>query len=145
MRVVNGAAVLRCLRAIVHAVIADYAGNTEPIVLEDFRPAFGLVFAMQRHIAPCGEGIFIAEKRQRQDLALVGQALEAFDRDKAVNGFQNWPQLGREIEVFLLVLGLRPDFVTLRKKVRSSARMNLFSSAKSKLTMPWLSARSRAR
>ncbi len=89
MRVVNGPAVLRCLRTIVHAVVADYAGNAEPIVLEYFRPAFGLVFAVLRHIAPCLQGIFIAEKRQRQDLALLGQALEAFDRDKAVDGFQN--------------------------------------------------------
>src|SRR5258705_12461553 len=68
VRVVNGAAVLRCLRTIVHAVVADYAGNAEPIVLEDFRPAFGLVFAMQRHIAPCRKRLFIAEKRQRRIL-----------------------------------------------------------------------------
>src|SRR6266849_8495430 len=89
---------------------ADYAGNTQPIVLEDLRPALGLVFAMQRHIAPCGESILIAEKRQRQDLALLGQALEAFDRNKAVDGFQNGPQLRREVEIFLLVVRLRPDF-----------------------------------
>ena len=35
--------------------------------------------------------------------------------------------------------------VTGRKNVRSSARMNLFSSAKLKFAMPSLSARSRAR
>jgi len=69
-----------------------------------------------------------------------------------------------KIEIFLLVFRPGPDFedygdhfqfslaafamtynVTLRKKLRSSARMNLFSSAKSKLAMPSASARSRAR
>jgi len=110
VRVVNGAAVLRGLRTIVHAVVADYAGNAQPIVLKDFRPALGLVLAMLRHIAPCRKRLFIAEKRQRQDLALLGQALEAFDRDKSVDGFQNGPQLGRQIEILLPVLRLRPDF-----------------------------------
>src|SRR5258705_3255322 len=102
-------------------------------------------------------------KTTAQDLALLGQALEAFNRNKSVDGFQDGPQLGRKIEVLLPVLGLRPDFedysyhlrlpcacemaynVTLRKNVRSSARMNLFSSAKSKLAKPSASARSWAR
>src|ERR1700694_2551588 len=51
-RVVNGAAVLWCLHAIVHAVVADHAGNTQPVIFEDRRPALGLALAMLRHVAP---------------------------------------------------------------------------------------------
>src|SRR5882762_4140171 len=110
VRVVGDKAVLRGLGTIVHAVIPDYAGNAQPVVFENRRPALGLAFAMLRHITPCCDGGFIAEERQRQDLALFGQAFKPFDRDKAIDGFQNRLQLGGNVEVFPLVLGLRPDF-----------------------------------
>src|SRR6266404_4969646 len=109
-RVVGGAAVLGCLGTIVHAVIADHTGNAQPVVFENRRPALALAFAMLSHIAPCRNGRFIAEERQRQDLALFGQAFEPFDRDKAIDGFQNRLQFDGNVEVFPLVLGLWPDF-----------------------------------
>jgi hypothetical protein len=62
-RVVNGAAVLRCFRPIVHAVIADHAGNTEPVVLKYLCTALGLVLAMLRYIAPRRKRLLIAEDR----------------------------------------------------------------------------------
>src|ERR1700676_2247552 len=93
-----------------HAVVANHAGDAEAIVFENRRAALALGFAMLRHIAPCRYRTFIAKKRQRQDLALLGQALEPFDRDEAIDGFQYRLQFSREVEVFLLVLGLRPDF-----------------------------------
>src|SRR5450755_1334942 len=46
VRVVNGAAVLWRLRAIVHAVIADHAGDAQAIVFENFRAALGLGLAV---------------------------------------------------------------------------------------------------
>ena len=65
---------------------------------------------MLRHVAPGGDGFLIAKERQRQDLAFLGQALEPLDRDEAVDGFQDRLQFGRKVEIFLLVLRLRPDF-----------------------------------
>src|SRR5260370_6330544 len=147
VRVMNEAAVLWCLGTIVHAVIADHAGNAQPVVFENRRATLALAFAMLRHVAPRREGIFITEKRQRQDLALLGQTLESLDRDKAIDSFQDRLQFSCKIKVLLFMLRLRPDFedhcdhmhllsrpgiaysVTGRKNVRSSARMNLFSSA----------------
>src|ERR1700753_3723346 len=127
---------------------------------------------MQGNIAPRFHRGLVAEDRQRQDLALLRQALEPFHRDEAVDGLQDRLQLRREVEIFLAIFRLRPDFedhgdycfapwgaagrpfhagyhstynVTWRRKVRSSPRISLCSSAKSKLAIPSLSARSRAR
>src|SRR5882757_8607156 len=108
-RVVSGAAVLWRLHALVHAVIADHAGDAQPVVFENPRAALALGLAMAGHIAPGLDGGFVAKERQRQDLALLGQALEPLDRDKAIDGFQHRPELGRKVEIFLLVLRLRPD------------------------------------
>src|SRR5229473_2942375 len=108
--VVGGEAVLRGLCTIVHAVIADHAGNAQPVVLENRRPALALAFAMLSHVAPCRNGGFVPEERQRQDLAFFGQAFEPFDRDETIDGFQDRLQFGREVEVFLLVRRFWPDF-----------------------------------
>src|SRR5467141_211591 len=106
----RGAAVLWRLRAIVHAVIADYAGNAQPVVFENRCAALALGLAVLRHVAPCRDGGFIAEERQRQDFAFLGQAFEPFDRDKAVDGFEDRLQFGREVEVFFLMFRPWPDF-----------------------------------
>src|SRR5258708_818097 len=60
--IVSGAAVLWCLRTIVHAVIADHTGDAQPVVFEDRRTALALGLAVLCHIAPCRNGSFIAEK-----------------------------------------------------------------------------------
>src|ERR1700682_5955020 len=163
VRVVRGPAVLWCLRAICHAVVPHDSGDAQPVIIENPGAPFGLALAMLANFAPSRDGLLVAEERQRQDLALLGQAFEPFDRDEAIDGFQDRPQLGREVEIFSLVLRLGPDLedhgdhlrlllcvrmfhhVTLRRNVRSSARMNLLSSAKLKLATPSWSARSLAR
>src|SRR5882757_3848508 len=87
VRLVRDAAVLWRLRALVHAVVPDHTGNTKPVVLEDLRAALGLGLAMPRHVAPRLHGCLIPKKRQRQHLALLGDALEPFHRDEAVDLF----------------------------------------------------------
>ena len=118
MRVVHGTAVLWRLRAIVHAVIADHAGDAQPVIVENRRAPLALRLAVLRHIAPGRDGVFIPEDRQRQDLAGFGQALEPLDRNKAIDGFQDRLQFGREVEIFLPVLRLRPDLENHRDHVR---------------------------
>src|SRR5882757_927364 len=139
VRVVRGAAVLWRLRAVFHAVVPDDAGNTQPVIIENPGTPPGLGLAMLGNIPPCRDRLFVTEERQRQNLAFLGQALEPFDRDKAVDGFQDRPQFSREIEIFASMLRLGPDFedhsyhlhllrvfsiyrVTCRRNVRSSAR-----------------------
>jgi hypothetical protein len=80
----EGAAVLRYLRPFVHAVIADHAGNADPVIVKNLGAAFRLAPAVFGYIAPGRNGGLIAKKRHRQDLALLGQALEPFDRDEAI-------------------------------------------------------------
>src|SRR5258706_4394253 len=110
VRVVRGPAVLWCLRAICHAVVPDDTGNTQPVIVEDRGTPFGLGLAMLGNVAPCRDGLFVTEERQRQNLAFLGQAFEPFDRDKAIDGFENRLQFGREVEIFMFVLRLWPDF-----------------------------------
>src|SRR4051794_4153183 len=58
----NRAAVLWRLRAIVHAVIADHPGNTQPVIVENHGATLGLGLAVLGHIAPCGNRGLIAKE-----------------------------------------------------------------------------------
>src|SRR4051794_28911230 len=60
--VMNGAAVLWRLRAIVHAVIPDHAGNTQPVIVKNHRAALCLGPAVLRHVAPGGNRGLIAKE-----------------------------------------------------------------------------------
>src|SRR2546430_15975617 len=102
VRLVNGAAVPGRLRPVVHAIVTDHPGNAQPIIPEDFRAALALGLAVLRNIAPRGNRGLVAEERQRQDLAFFGQALEPLDRDEAIDGLEDRPQFGGEIEILLL-------------------------------------------
>src|ERR1700691_893108 len=59
-------------------------------------------------ISPCLDRGFVPEERQREHLAGLGEALESLDRDEAVDLFQVRAQRGGNVEVFLLLAGLRP-------------------------------------
>src|SRR5258708_13999637 len=82
-RVVLGAAVARCLRAFVHPVIADHAGNTQPVILENLSSPLALGDAMLRRIAPGCDRVLVTEQRQRQYFAGLGQTFEALHRNEA--------------------------------------------------------------
>ena len=58
----NGGAVLGRLGTVVHAVIADHAGDPQPIVLEYGRTAPALGLAMLGYVAPCRNSLFVAEE-----------------------------------------------------------------------------------
>src|SRR3954452_10436095 len=109
VRVVHRAAVLWRLLAIIHAVVADDAGDTQVIIGEDFCAALGLGAAVLHRVAPGLHGRLVPPERHRQDLALVGQALETLDRDEAVDGLQDRLEVGREVEIILAVFRLGPD------------------------------------
>ena len=51
--------------------------------------------------APALDRRLVAPERQRDVLAGLGQALEALDRDEAVDPLELGPELGREVEVVL--------------------------------------------
>src|SRR3981081_4032900 len=108
--VVNGETILGCLLALIHAVVTNDAGNTKPVVFEDLGSPLGLTFAVLSHIAPRRNGGFTAEQRQRQDLAFLGQALETFDRDEAVDSLQDRLQFRSDVKGFMFMLRIRPDF-----------------------------------
>src|SRR6187200_2629282 len=63
-RAVHGAAVLWRLRALVQAVVADHARDAQAVILENHRPTLALGLAVTRHIAPCGDRLFIAPERE---------------------------------------------------------------------------------
>src|SRR5450631_4746154 len=109
VRVVRDPAVLWRLRAFCHAIVPDNAGDAQPVIIENPGTPFGLGFAMLGNVAPCRDGLLVAEERQRQDLAFLGQAFKPFDRDEAIDGLQDRPQFGREIEIFSSVLRPGPD------------------------------------
>src|ERR1700677_2168317 len=76
---VRGAAVAWRCGSVVHAVVADHAGDPQPIFGARLGSATDLGAAMRLEIAPRFERGFIAKERQREDLAGLGQALEPLD------------------------------------------------------------------
>src|SRR5207247_8397270 len=59
--------------------------------------------------APPRHRRLVAPERQRQDLVRRRQALEALDRDEAVDPFELRPQPLGDVEIVLAALGLRLD------------------------------------
>ena len=60
--VVRGAAVLWRLCTVVHAVIADDAGDAQPLIVENRFAALALGCAMLRHVASGRDGLLISEE-----------------------------------------------------------------------------------
>src|ERR1700752_4097881 len=105
-------------------------------------------------VAPGLHSGLVAEERDREHLAFLGQALEPLHRNEPVDLFQVRAQLRRDIEI--VVAAGRPDledhgdhrnphYSTRRRNVRSSARMKRSFSANWKFATPSASLRSRAR
>src|SRR5688500_20361339 len=91
--------ILRCLRSFVHSIITHHARDAQAIVREDAGAAFGLRGAMLWHVAPLGDSLLVAPEGEGEDLALLGQALEALDRDEAVDLLELGLQSGGEVEI----------------------------------------------
>jgi hypothetical protein len=47
--------------------------------------------AVFHYITPSGNRGIVAEERERENLAGLGQALKTFDRDKSINALQDGP------------------------------------------------------
>src|SRR6185437_4423293 len=104
------AAVLWRFLALVETVVADHTGDTQPVVGENLRPALALRDPVRLRVAPRLDRRLVAEDRQRQEFALLAQALEPLHRNEAVDLLQYRLQLGGDVEIIRAVLGLRPDF-----------------------------------
>src|SRR5580704_5165250 len=100
---------LRRLGAFVHAVVAHDLGDAQAIVAKDAGAAGALGLAVLLVAAPARDRRFVAPEGQRQDLAFLGQALEAFDRDEAIDLFEFGSQLRGDFEIVLAPLRFRLD------------------------------------
>jgi hypothetical protein len=101
---------LRRLRAFVHAVIAHHGGNTDLVIAKDPVVPRALRSVMLLLLAPAGDRLLIAPKRQRQDLAVLAQAPEPLDRDEPIDLFELWSQAGGDFELVLQAVRLGLDF-----------------------------------
>lgn len=104
-----GAAVGRGLVALGHAVVAADLGDPEAVVGEDLAAAPGLRKAMLGEVPPGLDGGLVAPEGERDELAGLADALEALDRDEAVDPFQERPELGGDLEIGGPVLGPGPE------------------------------------
>ena len=76
-----GQAVPRCLGPALHAVIAQDVADPQPVALEDLLPPLALRPAMRRQLPPALHRRLVFEEADREQLARVGQALEALDEE----------------------------------------------------------------
>src|ERR1700720_2304594 len=76
---------LRRLGAVLEPVIAHDGRDPQAIVFEDAATAGALGIPMLLVAAPPHHRLFVTPERQGQDLPFLRQALEALDRDEAVN------------------------------------------------------------
>src|SRR5262249_62203429 len=92
---------LRTPLAVLEPVIAHDRRDAQPIILENPGAACSLRLAVLRMRAPTRDSLLVAPERQRQDLALLRQALKALDRDEAVDLLELGAQFCGEIEIVL--------------------------------------------
>ena len=118
-------------------------GDAQVIIGEDAAAAFGLGRTVRGEVAPAGDGLFIFEKGERQELVGVGEALEPFDGEEAFDLIHHGPHGGGDVEVFGLAVRVRHDFENdgdhvgspwgaeaRVSQVRSSRKMNFSDCAK---------------
>ena len=86
--VVHGARIVRRLPALGHAVITNDLGDTQPIIRKNLRSPRRLHLPVLLTIAPGRDRILVAPDGKREELARIGKALEAFDRDESVGGIE---------------------------------------------------------
>src|SRR6185312_16728169 len=68
-----------------HAVVAHHGGDAQAIIAEHALAAGLLGLAVVLDVAPGLHRRLVAPEGERQDLAVVGQALEALDGNEAVD------------------------------------------------------------
>src|ERR1700761_1154875 len=104
---IDRAVVLRRLGAVGHAVVAYDMSDAQAIIGEHAMAAFRLRAAVGFEIAPRRHGRFVAPEGERDELAGLGEALEALDGDKAFDAVEQRSQVGGDAEIGVAVRG--PD------------------------------------
>src|SRR6266404_2956812 len=155
--------VVRCLRAVVQAVIPQYLCYAQSVIREDALPAFGLNAAMGLKVSPEPHGLFVPPIRKRQDFSRRDKALEPLDRDEPLDLLQLRAQRGCRVEIGVCLTRMRYGFEnhgdhvgapgldaslqnvpsTKVTNVRSSRTMNRFVCAMAKFARASESAFSR--
>jgi hypothetical protein len=98
------------LRPLTHSIIADHPGDTQPVITKNPAAPAGLRFAMLLQRAPACDCSLVPEHRQREDFSGFAEAFEALDRNETINLFQQGPQAGGNVEIFLFAVRLGPHF-----------------------------------
>src|SRR5687768_8261905 len=93
------ARILRRLPTVVKTVVSQHLRDAQPVVGKDTGAAFVLPCAMQRVVAPAPNRLLVAPEAQRQVAAALRQALEALDRDEAVDPGKLLSQRRGDLEV----------------------------------------------
>src|SRR5262245_58582037 len=87
-----------------HPVVAQYARDAQAVVGENAVAAFRLRGAMLLQVTPLLDRFFIPPEGEGKELAFLGQALEALDRDEAVDLLQMRTQCGGDTEIVAAVI-----------------------------------------
>src|SRR5687767_2465347 len=80
----NALAVLRRLVTLLHAVVPDDVAYPQPVGAENATAPLALRLAVLLQVAPVAHRILVAPERERDEALRVRDALEALDRDEAV-------------------------------------------------------------
>jgi hypothetical protein len=93
------AAVLGRLVAALKAVVAHDGGDAQAVIGEHALAAMRLRRAVMRELAPGADRLVVAPEGKREQLARLLQALEALDRDEAVDGGEVLAQARGDVEI----------------------------------------------
>src|SRR5206468_10050718 len=102
--------VVRCLSAVVQAVIPQYLCYAQSVIREDALAAYGLNAAMSLEVSPAPHCLFVPPIRKRQDFSRRDKALESLDRDKAVDFLQLRAQRSCRVEIGVCLTWMRYGF-----------------------------------
>src|SRR5262249_35051172 len=96
---VDRPAVRRRLRPIIQAVIAQHLGDAQPVAGKDATATQALRLAVLLRVAPRFYRLLVAPEGERQHPPGIREALEALDRDEAVDGLEQRLELRRLAEI----------------------------------------------
>src|SRR5437667_12894088 len=103
-------AVRRGLLPIIHPVIPYDHRDSQPVILENVRTAFGLCRTMQLEVSPCFNRFIVSPEREGKDFSWFRKTLEPLNRNETINFGEHRSQSSSNVEIFVPVAVLWPDF-----------------------------------
>src|SRR4029079_156715 len=99
----------RGLLALRHPVVSGDGRDPQPVIGKDVASSPALGIAMLPLRTPLGDRILVPPEGEREKFGGIGNAGESLDRDEAIDGVEQRPQIGGDGQVVFRLSALWPN------------------------------------